>query len=697
MNSPVDRNPHDQLTRPVQFAKGVGPKRAEILGKLGIRTAADLLFFFPRKYEDYSTLTSVDTFVENQPVCLVCVVDYIEQHETASGKKILYVLVESGGKFVRAIWFNQPYMSTHFSQGQRLVLRGKPRLNGMRWELVHPRVHWLKAGEDPSAESLQPVYRLTDGINQPALRGIIQQSVDELAPLVEDVFDQSHLECFGLCTIEEALRWIHSPANEEQMQQARTRLVFQELLLLQLALAIKKNQTTTRRAAPCLPINARIMSRIKRLFPFELSAQQELALEQITDDMAKPHPMNRLLHGEVGSGKTVVAFSAMMLAAAHGYRSILMSPSELLSQQHFRNLSQLLKNSRVRVALWTGSVSGAQRRETEEALAAGDIDIVIGTQAIVQSNLEIPNLGLVVIDEQHKFGVKQRAGLKLSGVDPHYLVMTATPIPRTIAMTAFGDLDITTLTRDATRQGEVNTYVGSEITRESWYEFVKKKLREGRQAYFIAPLVGGDDQDKWSSVERVYESLSNGAFEEFRLDLLHGRQSPEEKEASMLAFERGHTQMLIATNVIEVGIDVENATVATIDSAERFGLAQLHQMRGRVGRGRHPGYVCVFPSGDDENAMERLNLFEKVADGFELAEADLRLRGPGDFFGTRQHGLPPLRIADLIADTEILHRTREIAAGLIAEDAELSAACWKKMKSMIKNRYSKALQLADVG
>ena len=691
------RQQHEQLTRPVQFAKGVGPKRAEILQKLGIRIAADLLFFFPRKYEDYSTLTDVDHFVENEPAAIVVTVDHVEQHQAKSGKTILYVLVAQGEKFVRAIWFNQPFMNGRFFEGQRLVLRGRPRRNGLRWEMVHPKVHWLKDGEQPVNESLEPVYQLTEGINQPTIRKIVHDAVEQLAPMVEEVFDQQHLESFDLCSIENALRWIHSPADYDQLAVARRRLVFQELLVLQLALAIKKKQTHTRRAAPCLPMEPRILARIKRLFPFQWTAQQDIAVEQIANDMAQPHPMNRLLHGEVGSGKTVVAISAMLLAAAHGFRSVLMSPSELLSQQHFRNLSKMLHNSRVKVALWTGSLSAAQRRETLEAIAAGDIDVVVGTQAIVQSNLEIPNLGLVVIDEQHKFGVKQRAGLKQAGIDPHYLVMTATPIPRTIAMTAFGDLEVTTLTRDKDRQNPVHTYVGSELTRESWYEFVKKRLLEGRQAYFIAPLVGTDEDSKWSSVERIYESLANGAFEEFRLDLLHGRQSAEEKEASMLAFVRGHTQMLIATSVVEVGIDVENATVVTIDSAERFGLAQLHQMRGRVGRGRHQGYVCVFPSTDDPKAIERLEVFEKVSDGFELAESDLQMRGPGDFFGTKQHGMPPLRIANIIDDEPTLIETREIAQMIVSDNGELSGDGWTRMRRMIQTRYGNALQLSDVG
>jgi len=395
-----------------------------------------------------------------------------------------------------------------------------------------------------------PVYKLTDGINQKQMRKIVGAVVEQYSSLVAEAFPDELRESLDLCGISEAIRQIHSPKNQEQVESARARLVYQELFILQLALAIRRHR--------------------------------------IRSENKAPGPMNRLLHGEVGSGKTAVAVAAMLLAVADGHQATLMAPTAVLANQHFNTIQKLLGNTRVRFALWTGGVKGKARKETAELIENGEVDIVIGTQAVVASKVPFKRLGLVVIDEQHKFGVKQRATLKQSGFDPHYLVMTATPIPRTISMTLFGDLDVSTLKRTNGIGQKVNTYLGKEDSREKWWEFVKKKLREGRQAFVIAPLVAGDDDEQLSSAERMFESLANGPFSDFRVDVLHGRQTAEQKDAAMADFANGKTQVLVSTTVVEVGIDVGNATVMTIESAER-----------RVCRGQHPGFVCVFASSDD--------------------------------------------------------------------------------------------------
>ena len=374
-----------------------------------------------------------------------------------------------------------------------------------------------------------------------------------------------------------------------------------------------------------------------------------------------------------------------------------MAPTEILARQHVRTLRELLNHSRVRIELWTGSVKTAKRKEIAAAVESGEVNIVVGTQAIVSSKIPFEKLGLVVIDEQHKFGVKQRAKLKHTGPDPHYLVMTATPIPRTVSMTLFGDLDVSTLQRTSGVGQKVNTYLGSESSRESWLEFVRKKLREGRQAFVIAPLVDGDDDQTLSSAERMFEQLSNGPLEEFRLDILHGRQSMEEKEASMLAFESGKTQVIIATTVVEVGINVPNATVMTIESAERFGLSQLHQLRGRVSRGKHPGYVCLFASGDNADQNERLTAFSETENGFDLAQRDLEIRGPGNLFSSQQSGFPPLMIADLVRDTEALQQAFADARMLIHESPELEGEEFARLRQLVYARYGKSLEISDVG
>jgi ATP-dependent DNA helicase RecG len=468
-------------------------------------------------------------------------------------------------------------------------------------------------------------------------------------------------------------------------------------LVLQLALALRKAALTAGKQAPALEATARIDARILRLFPFELTAGQRQAMQEVAADMGRAVPMNRLLQGDVGSGKTVVAIYAMLLAVAHGQQAVLMSPTEVLAQQHARTLAERLSESRVRIGLLTGSLTGGQRQTLREQIAAGEIDLVVGTQALLYGESQFAKLGLVIIDEGHKFGVAQRAALKQSALDPHYLVMTATPIPRTVSMTLFGDLDVSTLREAPPGRQPVHTYFATEHQRERWWEFFRKKLREGRQGYVVTPLVDENEELELASVQQTFESLSHGELADFRLDFLHGRMSSSEKEFVMQKFRNGGTQVLVSTPVIEVGVDVANATLMTIEAAERYGLAQLHQLRGRVSRGAHPGYVCAFGEPKTEQSQQRLEAFTKTNDGFELAEVDFLLRGPGDLFGTRQHGLPPLRIADLQRDTAILEEARRDAQALSAADPQLAQPDFARLRRMAVVRYGGALELSDVG
>jgi ATP-dependent DNA helicase RecG len=466
---------------------------------------------------------------------------------------------------------------------------------------------------------------------------------------------------------------------------------------MQLALGIRRARQRHLRRAPPLPCDARVDSRIRRLFPFTLTDDQNKVVAEISADLAQEVPMNRLLQGDVGSGKTVVAEYAMLLTVAHGYQSVLMAPTEILARQHSRTLAKNLEQSRVRIALLIGSLTPSLRRETLARIAAGEIDLVVGTHSILQEDVQFSKLGLVIIDEQHKFGVMQRAKLKRSGLDPHYLVMTATPIPRTVSMTLFGDLDTSVLrTPPPGRQG-AQTYLGNNQLRERWWEFFRKQLRAGRQGYVVTPLVDDSENVLAASVEQAFEALSNGELEAFRLGLVHGRQTPAEKEAAMESFRTGVTQVLVATSVVEVGVDVPNATVMTIENGERFGLAQLHQLRGRISRGVHAGHLCVFAESESEEAQERLKAFCSTNDGFELAELDFKLRGPGDLFSIRQHGLPPLRIADVLRDSGLLEEARKDAQAITSMDAELTAPEYAKLRRMVMSRYGEALELGDVG
>jgi ATP-dependent DNA helicase RecG len=690
--------PEKKLTQSVQRLNGVGPARAEILEKLEIRTVADLLFFFPRTYQDFTELHNVTELANEQLANIVGIVDDIDHMVTGAGKHILYVLIKQENQFVRAVWFGQSFLTKKFQIGQRVLFRGKAKLTGGRFQMTHPRVTWLDGEQSAEDERrLLPVYPLTDGINQKQMRELVEQVVDQFAGLVQEAFPDSLRQQYSVCEIETAIRHIHAPKNHEQAENARGRLVYQELFILQLALAIRRHQIQIDNVSPQLPLTPKIRSRILGRLPFELTASQSTAFGEIASDMGRAFPMNRLLHGEVGSGKTAVAVCSMLLAVAHGNQAVLMAPTEILAVQHIRTLKTLLQNSRVRIAQWTGGMKASERKSNAAAIEAGEIDIVVGTQAVVASKLKFHQLGLAVIDEQHKFGVRQRALLKQSGHDPHYLVMTATPIPRTIAMTLFGDLDVSTLERTSGIGHKVHTYLGQEESREQWWEFFRKKLKEGRQGFVVTQRVDAESESGLHSAERLFESLVNGPLEEFRVDVLHGRQSTEQKEISMQNFVSGKTQVLVATGVIEVGIDVGNATIMTIESSERFGLSQLHQLRGRVSRGQHPGFVCAFATSDDPESNERLAAFASTANGFELAEIDLQIRGPGNLFSSQQSGFPPLMIADLVRDAEVLAKAQADARQLIADHPELKDESLSRLKQLVFARYGHALEVSDVG
>jgi len=684
------------LKTPLQFLKGVGPDRAKPLLRLKLHTAQDALFFFPRDYED---TTSVISIVDIEPDVLVSIkgiVEEVETRNTSVGGSICGVLIRDGQYHLRAIWFNQPYMAKRFSAGQSVMLSGRAKNRGLAWEMSHPRVKWLTQADESADVEILPIYRLTEGVKLADMRRVVAAAVEHCAALVPETLPDALRKSLGIVSIHQAIRDIHRPANQDALTQARYRFVFQELLVLQLALALQRYQSRQGRHAWPLPVDGRIDSRICRLFPFPLTAGQRQAIDQICTDMAQDVPMNRLLQGDVGSGKTVIAMYAMLLAVAHGCQASLMVPTEILCRQHVQTLRRALAHAKVTIAMLTGGMSGKERTDVLEAIRAGDVDLVVGTHALLQDSVEYARLGLVIVDEQHRFGVRQRAALRWSGPSPHYLVMTATPIPRTMAMTMFGDLDVSTMRDSPPGRQPVNTYVSNDDQRERWWDFFRRKLREGRQGYVVTPLVDASDDARLASLEQSFESLCNDELADFRVDLIHGRLGTQEKQAAMDAFRSGDTQVLVATSVVEVGVDIPNATLMTIENGERFGLAQLHQLRGRVGRGKYPGFVCVF-SPADENGRDRLAAFAATNDGFELAETDFNLRGPGDLLGIKQHGLPPLRIADLRRDGKVLIEARTAAHAIIAKDPELRDAGMANLRRMVLARYEKVLELGEVG
>ena len=698
----TDRARHLLFT-PVEQVRGIDPGRAGRLHRLGLHTASDLLFHFPRDYQDLSDERSIVDLEEEKLQSVCGEVVEVAARSTGFGKSQVRVLLSDGTHYLRAIWFNQPFMQRKFSQGQRVIFSAKPRFRGSVWQMSHPRVTWLGDDSERPEGDLLPLYSLTEGISQYQMRRCVRTAVEDYTDLLEEVFPPVLLERLELLPLREAVRLIHQPMDADGLVRARRRFIFQELFVLQLALSVRRDRFQ-QLTAPSLPATAKINARIRRLLPFELTASQERAIGEVAADMALDRPMNRLLQGDVGSGKTVVALYAMLVAVAHRWQAVLMAPTEILARQHARTLKNLLEASRVRYALLTGGLSQGERREILANLAEGRLDLAIGTQAIIQSDVTFGRLGLVVIDEQHKFGVRQRAALRDSDNSPHYLVMTATPIPRTMSMTLFGDLDISTLSELPRGRQPVNTYLVAPERQGRWWAFVRDRLREGRQAYVIVPLVDESETIDAPSVAEAFEQLTNGELEAFRLGILHGRMPSAEKDQTMLDFVEGRTQVLVSTTVVEVGVDVPNATVMTVAGAERFGLSQLHQLRGRIGRGIHPGFCGVLVGETDESAeetrdpaRERLESFAASTDGFALAELDFQLRGPGDLFGTQQHGLPPLRIANLLRDRELLSEARREAQLLVAADPGLKHADHARLRRQMLTRYGRALDISDVG
>lgn len=685
-----------KLEESVQYLKGVGPARAELLAKLDIRTVGELLFHFPRSYDDLTNVQPMDKIEAGVLQTVQGEVVEIDGKELPDGRRITQVVLsDPKGKCVAGIWFNSLMIVGKVHYGQKIAFSGKPKWYRDHWQMTHPRVQLLN--DDEAKLEVVPVYPLTEGLHPEGLRAAIRAALEKGAKdVVENLPDPVRVKR-AYPPVSQALWQVHFPEALPQGVHARRRFIYEEFLVLQVALAVRRRSVRDRQQAPKLATTSAIDAHIRKLYPFKLTADQDRAIASIVKDLASDRPMQRLLQADVGAGKTAVAVYALLVAVANKHQAILMAPTEVLAQQHWQTLEQYLANSRVRRALLTGSLSPKERERTLNETKAGDIDLVVGTQALIQDDVEFAKLGLVVIDEQHKFGVNQRARVKKLGVDPHYLVMTATPIPRTIALSVFGDLDTSIIKQLPPGRQRVLTRWHDESQRERIAQRIRDEMKKGRQAYIVCPLVEESETLDLTAATELYEILRAGSFKEFRLGLLHGRLGDDEKARVMQEFRDRKLDLLVTTVVIEVGVDVPNATLMVIEHADRFGLSQLHQLRGRVSRGTVAGECYLFAGMTTDEARQRLRAICRTSDGFALAEEDARLRGLGEFFGTRQHGLGDLKFGDLLHDFDLLDLARQDAIELVGADAGLREPEHAALRHAVLARYGQTLDLAAIG
>ena len=695
---------YSQLDRPVQFLKGVGPKRVDAFGRLGITTARDLLYHLPRRYDDASTVEPIGRLDVGMDVSVMGRVRSKGVIPTRKGLRIFQAVLEDESGMVTVAWPGQPWLDRKLREGDTLLVTGKVKF--FHGRQLQPREFTIVAragrGDDGERETgvIFVTYPATEELPQWVLRSIFEKNLDELLSWADDdeYLAPDARERLELPTLREALSWLHRPPTLHDAERGRRRLAFDELFFLQLVQAQARRKATELQPGIVHERTNELVRPLHEALPFTLTGAQAHALREIYADMRSERRMNRMLQGDVGSGQTAVAVVAMLLAVEGGRQACLMAPTELLAEQHARGIGQLVGAVGVEVALLTGSLGAAERREALEAIASGGARIVVGTHALIQEGVSYGEVGLVVIDEQHRFGVKQRmALLQRDDARPDVLVMSATPIPRSLAMALYGDLDMSVLDEMPPGRTPVETTVRSPNRRKAVYEFVREQVAAGGQAYIVYPLVEESEKVDLLSASSEFERLRTEVFADLRVGLLHGQLPAAEKDAVMRAFVAGEIDVLVATTVIEVGIDVPNASVMVVEHAERFGLSQLHQLRGRVGRGAAMSH-CILIADPGEVAGERLKVLRDTNDGFAIARADLRIRGQGDLFGSQQHGKDPtLRFADLLADEDLLGAAQRDARELISRDPDLEAPDHRRIRDHLTGRYRHRLEMYGVG
>lgn len=666
------------LNSDIKYIKGVGEKRAELFNKLGISDVQGLVTFYPRNYQDWSKEMTVEQCSDGENACIkATLITSVKEHLVRKGLTLYKCNFTDGKTVIHVTIFNNKYLAKSLKEYDDYILFGKIDKTLTSANMSSPKI---EKAEDNIG--IHPIYRATEKLSSKAISKVIKTALDALPPF-EETLDNELRQKYDLVSLDYAIRQIHFPDDFESLEKAKKRLVFEELLTLQLGLLKLKSK---KKKETSLRISNDYTNEFYSLLPFTPTNAQKRAINDCVNDMFGKFPMNRLVQGDVGSGKTAVAGGVIYTAIKNGFQCAMMAPTEILATQHFETLSKILLGTNIKIALLTGSTPLKEKREIKRKLIDGEVQLAIGTHALIQNDVEFKNLGLVITDEQHRFGVNQRANLAMKGNDVHTLVMSATPIPRTLALMIYGDLDISVLDELPPGRQEIRTDVVNSSYHERIYKFIKNAIARGEQAYIVCPLVEEGESELISATQYA-ENLSKTAFKGYNLGLLHGKMKAKDKEKVMSAFSDGDIKILISTTVIEVGVDVPDATVMVIENAERFGLSQLHQLRGRVGRGSEKSFCILVSDSKSDTSKERLNIMKKYSDGFKIADEDLKQRGPGDFFGNRQHGLPDLKIADMLSDMETLKLCRECADEILKQDYNLDLPKNKHLANSISNMF----------
>lgn len=680
----------NNLNKEIKYVKGIGPKRANKLSKLGIFTVSDLLFYFPRQYEDRNNLRKIFELKDEEKVTIRAIVSSIETSNVRKGLVITKVGVRDETGFARLVFFNQEYISSTLKKGDTVFVFGKVKKTSYGIEMSSCEVEQM-SNNPKNTCGIIPIYPLTYGLTNKELINIVKTVFSNEQIYIKEYLPNKIIQKYKLCSIDFAVKNIHSPTNKESLKVALYRLVFEEFLMLQLGLFLFKNGVTEKSGVKFE--KDQNLVKILNSLPFKLTNAQNRALNEIIDDMNCEKVMNRLVQGDVGSGKTVVALLALANCILNGYQGALMAPTEILAEQHFISLNETLSPFGINVGLLVGSLTKKQKENVLQRVKDNEIDILIGTHALIEDKVEFNNLGIVITDEQHRFGVRQRNKLSEKGYNPDILVMTATPIPRTLALILYGDLDISIIDELPPGRQPIETLAVYKDKREKAYNsLVRSEVQKGRQVYIVCPLVEESEAIEAKAAVDLVEELKSEFFSDLRLGLLHGKMKPSEKDETMKKFKNKELDILVSTTVIEVGVNVPNATLMIIENAERFGLAQLHQLRGRVGRGSHKSYCILIYSSKSEVCSQRMSIMEETTDGFKISEKDLEIRGPGEFFGTRQHGLPELKVANIFKHMKILKIAQQEARYIISEDPKLNNYENEKIKKEILKKFENRLE-----